>query len=119
LEGTESESDWGFGQTTAVALLALTITELLSSIREYFNFEKKVENHEKIEDIEKEGDVKESLVGMAVEVGKNLVLKSSHHESTKSAGEPSDARRGHSTTVEQHIIREPPAIGGAPRTDGI
>jgi hypothetical protein len=116
LEGTESESDWKFGQTTAVALLALTITELLSSIREYINFEKKVENHEKMEDIENAGDVKESLVGMAVGVGRHLVLKSSHHESTKSAGDASDDRQG-SATVEQHTKSEHPTPGGAPRTD--
>jgi hypothetical protein len=80
LEGLESENDWRFGQTTAVVLLGATIAELLSSLKEYVNFEKKVEAHEPMdEDPETTADVRATILQIpfeaALKTGKHLVEK--------------------------------------------
>jgi heme/copper-type cytochrome/quinol oxidase subunit 4 len=53
LDGTESESDWRFGQTVAVLLLGMTIREIISGFQEWRKFEKNINKKElPIDDVE-------------------------------------------------------------------
>jgi hypothetical protein len=99
LEGSESENDWRFGQTTAVVLLGATLTELVSSLMEYINFEKKVEAHEPMDDDpETTADVRATILQIpfeaALKTGKHLV------EKQRSRGE--STQQGQTTLVEKH-----------------
>lgn len=43
LEGGEDENGWDFGQTTAILLLAMAVSELVKKINEYFKFERELQ----------------------------------------------------------------------------
>jgi len=127
LEGTESESDWRFGQTTAVVLLGATLVELLTSIKEYINFEKKVEAHVPIEeDPETTGDVRATFLQIpfeaALKTGKRIVGKQrSRQDSSKSGDITPEEKQEHHTTgyhskesmPPNQVSKESPATDGA------